>query len=309
MAIFPLRLQVAVGLLCSALAVNGAHAQKSAFVRKGPAPTGNAHQQLQHLLVTGLPGGVAAQAPPAFFQPDTLYQQIDGAADVYLLYEFRELLHQDFKSGKTEITADIYDMGKLENAFGIYAAERSPNYKFLTIGIEGYGSKGILNFVQDRYYVKLNGSGPNADPLLDQFADLLSARIAGERTRPSLLRKFPADHRVLHSEQYIRKDPLGHAFLAPAYVSTYSWQPEGKILISLAGDAAKAKSRLDQLSKHFKQSGECAPLPQAGVDAIRAKNSYEGRVLARTQGSYLVLVLNPPQNGERILKTIAETLQ
>lgn len=269
----------------------------------------NPQGQLQRLLSAPLPGRAAAEAAPAFFQPDNLYQQIDGAADVYLLYDFRELLHQNFKSGASEVTADVYDMGKPEDAFGIYAAERSPRYKFAILGTEGYRSKGVLNFIQDRYYVKLTGSGPNSDLLLGQFAQMLSTRIGGQRVQPALLRKFPLQNRIPHSEQYIRKDPLGHAFLAPAYVVTYTWGQEGKLLVSVANDAASAKSRLDLLSKHFKQSGECAAAPEAGTDAIRARNSFEGRVLARTQGAYVILLLNPPADGSQILKTMAQNLR
>ena len=87
---------------------------------------------------------------------------MDGGADVYLLYDFQVLLHQDFKSGQAELSTDIFDMGSAEDAFGIYAAERSPSYRFLDIGIEAYRSEGILNFLQDRYYIKLSGSGPGA---------------------------------------------------------------------------------------------------------------------------------------------------
>jgi len=104
-------------------------------------------------------------------------------------------------------------MDQTEDAFGIYAAERSPTYKFVSIGGEGYRDKGVFNFLQDHYYVKLSGSGANVDGLLDQFARLLSERIGGVRTLPALLVKLPREHRVPHSEQYVRKDPLGHAFL------------------------------------------------------------------------------------------------
>ena len=300
----PRHLLLGFGLLAGILL-----AQKATPKTTATKSAANPHQQLQHLLTAPLPGKAAAEAAPAFFQPDNLYQQIDGGADVYLLYDFRELLHQDFKSGATEVTADIYDMGRPEDAFGIYAAERSPKYKFAILGTEGYRSKGVLNFVQDRYYVKLTGSGTNSDPLLSQFAQILSARIGGQRAQPALLRKFPAEHRIAHSEQYMRKDPLGHAFLAPAYVATYAWGQEGKLLVSVSPDAASAKSRLDLLSKHFKQSGEWAAALEAGSDAIRAKNSFEGRVLARTQGPYVILLLNPPADGSQILKTMAQNLR
>jgi hypothetical protein len=265
--------------------------------------------QLQRLISSPLPGHTAAQGSPSVYTPDTLYQYIDGGADVYLLYDFQSLLHQELKNGAAELTADIYELRTPEDAFGIYAAERSPSYKFATIGVEGYRSKGLLNFVQDRYYVKLTGSGANSDPALDQLATTFSQRIGGVRTLPSLLRKLPQQGLVPRSQQYIRKDPLGHAFLAPAYVAIYGTQKQqSKILISVAGDSAGAKVRMDQLAAHFKQTGESLPAPELGPNGIRAKNSFEGPCIARTQGRYVILIINPATNGPGILKTVAQNL-
>lgn len=294
---------LSAAFVLASLIAGAAQAQSPRKIAGKPAP------EFQRLLAAPLPGAAKPEGSATQYRPDTLYQYIDGGADIYLLYDFRELLHQDFKSGANDLTADVYDMGRPEDAFGIYAAERSLTYKFITVGIEGYRSKGILNFVQDRYYIKLSGSGASVDPLLIQIANTLSERMGGARTKPALLRGLPAEKRVAHSEQYVRKDPLGHAFLAPAYLTSYAWQPEGKLLVSVAADPAAAKSRLEQLAKHLRQTGECAPAPEAGTDAIRGKNSFEGRMLARTQGPYVVLLLNPPQNGVQVLKAAAEHLR
>jgi len=268
------------------------------------------HPQLAKLLAEPLPGHPKPDGNASFYKPDTLYEYIDGGADVYLLYEFQVLQHQVFKSGAAEITADIYDMGKPENAFGIYSAERSPRYNYILVGAEGYRSKGVLNFFQDRYYVKLAGSGAGADALLDPFARTLSTRIAGSRTLPAVLSKLPRLRRVRHSEQYIRKDPIGHPFLAPAYVVSYaSTTKESKLLISVASDPASAKLRLDQLARHFKQSGECVPAPELGEGGIRAKNSFEGAIIAGTQGRYVLVLLNPAQDGPALLRSAAQSLR
>lgn len=277
-------------------------------VARAQSPS-SAYPQLAKLLAEPLPGHPKPEGEPAFYKPDSLYQYIDGGADVYLLYDFQSLMHQEFKSGAAELTVDIYDMGKSEDAFGIYSAERSPNYNYISVGTEGYHSRGVLNFFQDRYYVKLAGSGAGADALLDQLAHTLSTRIGGTRTLPAVLAKLPQLRRVRHSEQYIRKDPLGHPFLAPAYVVTYSSSPkESKLLVSVANDAAGAKGRIDQLAKHFKQTGECTAAAELGENAIRAKNSFEGSIIARTQGRYVVLMLNPPQGGPALLKSAALSL-
>lgn len=267
--------------------------------------------QLQSFVNDPLPAGVAREEAPSFYKPDNLYEYIDGGADIYLLYDFQRVLHQNFKTGNGELTVDIYDMGKPENAFGMYAAERSPRYKFVAIGVEGYRSEGTLNFLQDHYYVKLAASGAKASAALDPFARMLSKRIGGSAKAPLLLAKLPQEHRVAHSEQYVRKDPLGHAFLAPAYVVGYTWaaQRESKLVLSVANDSAGAKARLEQLASHFKQSGECVTAAELGENGIRAKNSFEGRVIARTQGRYLIALLNPPDNGAEILKKTAQGLQ
>ena len=75
---------------------------------------------------------------------------------MYLLYDFQLLLHGEFKAVAADFTADVYDMGKPEDAFGVYSVERSPKYSYIPVGAEGYRSKGVLNFFQDRYYVKLS---------------------------------------------------------------------------------------------------------------------------------------------------------
>ena len=299
------------GLICATLAAGVVQAQNSTPSNGAPRAqaSASAEKQLLSLLRQPLPGRATAQDSPAFYKAESLYQYIDGGADIYLLYDFRTLLHQDFKSGDVELTVDIYDMGKPEDAFGMYAAERSPKYKFASLGVEAYQSQGILNFLQGHYYIKLAGTGAKAGTLLDQFARILSQRIGGTLTMPSLLAQLPREHRVEHSEQYMRKDPLGHSFLAPAYVVAYVWgKEESKLVISIANDAAGAKARLEQLAKHFKETGECVAAAELGAGAIRAKNSFEGSVIARTQGRYLIVVVNPPQNGAEILNKTAQSL-
>ncbi|HZP00083.1 MAG TPA: DUF6599 family protein [Terriglobia bacterium] len=271
----------------------------------------SAEKQVRRLVNDPLPAGVKRDEAAVLYKPDNLYEYIDGGADIYLLYDFQRLLHQNLKSGDGELTVDIYDMGKAENGFGMYAAERSPRYTFIRLGVEGYRGEGTLNFVQGRYYVKLAATGAKAGAGLEPMARMLSRRIGGTAQAPALLAKLPGENRVAHSEQFVRRDPLGHAFLAPAYVVGYAWAGKGesKLVVSVAEDAARAKARLDQFARHFKQSGECAPAADLGENGIRGKNSFEGRVIARTQGRYLIALLNPPEQGAEILKRTAQGLQ
>jgi len=299
-------------LICGLLAAGFFPPQSSASGDGAPRTQASDFAQKHLLSFVGkpLPGHPTAQGAPSFYGPDNLYQYLDGGADVYLLYDFQVLLHQDLKSGQAELTVDIFDLGNSEDAFGMYAAERAPGYNFLDIGIEAYRNEGILNFLQDRYYIKLAGFGPGSDDLLEQFARVLSERIAGTRAFPPLLEKIPQEHRVKHSEQFTRKDPLGHPFLSPAYVVSYKQgESESKLLISVAKDPAEAKTRLESLVKYFRESGKCEAAPDLGDGAIQASNTFEGSVIAVAQGRYLIVVVNPAGDAAALLKKTAQDLK
>lgn len=265
--------------------------------------------KLSNLLRQPLPGSAAPQGAASSYNGDNLYQYIDGGADIYLLYDFKTLLHQNFKSGAADLTVDVYDMGNGDDAFGVYSSERSPKSRFLPIGAEGYRGQGILNFIAGRYYVKLSGSGPNSDALLVQFAQLLSKRIGASRALPALLASLPRQYRIAHSEQYIKKDPLGHAFLAPAYLVTYEeGKQQMKLVVSVASSAGGAKTRAEQLTRHFRQSGQAVSAPELGENGMRGSNSFEGNVMARTAGRYLIAIFNPGQNAAQVLNGAAQNL-
>jgi hypothetical protein len=299
-------------LICGLLAAGFFPPQSSASGDGAPRTQASdtAQKHLLNFVGEPLPGHPTVPGAPSFYGPDNLYKYLDGGADVYLLYDFQVLLHQDLKSGQADLTVDIFDMGSAEDAFGMYAAERAPGYNFLDIGTEAYRNEGILNFLQDRYYIKLAGFGPGSDDLLEKFARVLSERIAGTRSFPPLLEKIPQEHRVKHSEQFTRKDPLGHRFLSPAYAASYKQgELESKLLISVAKDPAEAKTRLEALAKYFRESGKCEAAPELGDGAIQASNTFEGRVIAVAQGRYLILVLNPASGAAALLKKTAQDLK
>jgi hypothetical protein len=191
---------------------------------------------------------------PIRFYSSDLYEYMDGGADIYHVYGVVAVAHQESNTGKTAITADIFDMGDPLKAFGIYAAERSPDYHFVAVGAEGYREQGLLNFLQDRYYVKLSGSGD-----LAKFAAAVSAKIGGGRSLPAVLDLLPPENRVPRSEQYLVQAPEGHEFLAPALSAEYVLGGrKTKVLISIAANAQEANGRVERLKQHYRRVGKTA---------------------------------------------------
>jgi hypothetical protein len=267
-------------------------------------------QQLLRLLPEPLLAGSISQQSQSFYSPDNHYEYMDGGADIFLLYRVRMVLHKDMRANGVDITVDVFDMGTADTAFGMYAAERTADEPFVTIGAEGYSNKGTLNFFQDRYYVKLTGFGDGADAALLVIARAISARIGTSPAFPATLARLPAGNRKPHSEQYMPNDPLGHAFLGPAYVAVYVLDgKESKVFITIARDDGDALRRFDQLKQNLAKTGQCMAAPELSESAIRASNSFEGNVIALTKGRFLVLLLHPTAHGDALLKAVAGELK
>ena len=257
-----------------------------------------ARERLSRLIPNPPPARAIAQEQPAVYTSSTLYEYMDGAADGFQDYDVQAVFHRDFKAGPVDVTVDIFDMGAPENAFGVYAAERSPKYDFVTIGAEGYRNEGILNFFQDRYYVKLAAFGEGADAALQQFAAAISERAGGEKGFPALLLKLPDAGRKPRTERYLRKDPLGQPFLGPAYQAVYEREGgESTLMVCVAANAADALSRVKSLEAHFRTTGQWSPAPEFGTGAARGSNSFEGTLVAAPGGRYVVILLNPSGNS------------
>ena len=256
-------------------------------------------QRLLATLPNPLPRHGKGDEAPSFYLSSNLYEYMDGGADIYQLYDVETLLHWDLHTSAGDLTLDVFDMGTPENAFGMFSAESSPAYDYFPLGVAAYRNDGIVNFAQDRYYVKLAAFGESSAAVLSEYATAISGRIGGSRELPALLRKLPEGGRKPHTEQYIRKDPLGHPFLAPVYQAVYvSGKEERKLLLSVGKDAADAAARLKQLGEHFQKTGKWETASGYGPGAMRGSNSFEGSVVVRVKGRYLVMLLNPGSGAE-----------
>jgi len=163
---------------------------------------------------------------PDFYDPETLFEYIDGASEAYLAYDFQGLLVAQYsreKGGEPLLTLEIYDMGRLENAFGIYSAERPQEANFINIGVEGYLEEGSLDFFINRYYIKilcfLEGKEANDAALL--FGQEVVKRIPERGSWPTLLAFFPRQGIVPHSQKFIRCNFLGFSYLSHGYQVSY----------------------------------------------------------------------------------------
>jgi hypothetical protein len=264
-------------------------------------------------LVPRAEGWKQAEALQSFF-PDNLYEYIDGAAESYLSYDFKELLVIQLKkeAGEATLTVEIYDMGKPVNAFGIFSAERYPENKAVPIGDLGYLEGEALNFLAGRYYVKLLsfGLGEGTALALTDYGQRIAAAIPEKGGLPPLLRVFPAEGLVARSEKSVKKNFLGYEFLHDGFLATYKIEGQEVDCFVAAADSEKeAEAALGGLLDFFAKDKQ---VPEKIALGYRVKNRYSQLTYIGHVRNVLCGVMRVPDGlgsaGEKLLGELTDSL-
>jgi hypothetical protein len=126
------------------------------------------------------------------FDRKTLFNHIDGAAEVYLAYNFQQAsVHRYLKTGHPDIVAEVYKMGSSEDAFGVFSLERQDPEAGIGQGSEFGG--GLLRFWKGRYFVSVlgEGEGKEIDAAVLSFGRKLESSIRETGPPPQILRYLP----------------------------------------------------------------------------------------------------------------------
>ncbi|MDH7515682.1 MAG: hypothetical protein QHI48_07410 [Bacteroidota bacterium] len=160
---------------------------------------------------------------PRSFDAGRLWDYIDGGADVYIDYGFKEVVTAEYVSGERTLVVEIYEMQTFEGAFGIYARERAPTYMFLPIGAEGYLEGSALNFYQGKWYVKSTAFTDDRETkaALRKMAETVSRYLGTYRKPPPFLQLFPPANRKRNSEGWEPKSFLGCTDMRGVFTAEY----------------------------------------------------------------------------------------
>lgn len=116
------------------------------------------------------------------FEPDNLWEKIDGKDGAFLTYGFERLdvmYYALTQAPELWFEAFIYDMGGAYNAFGVYASlHTGDETPWEHRGIKGAHSGNSVSFYTGRYYVTLIGSADQ--PALMKQIDAAAKELAGK---------------------------------------------------------------------------------------------------------------------------------
>jgi hypothetical protein len=147
--------------------------------------------------------GFRKSGQPDVFTPKTLFHYINGGAELYISYSFRQLTALNYsQAGGAEIKVDIFDMGHSYNAFGIFAHGRESLQREVGQGSE-YAA-GLLNFFRDRYYVSLLAYPESQEKkrVVYELARRIDQLIGKDGPLPPILNLLPTENLITHSVRY-----------------------------------------------------------------------------------------------------------
>lgn len=157
------------------------------------------------------------------YQPENLYEYINGAADAYLAYGFVHLLTRDFSYQDLKFSVDIYDMGSRLNAFGMYKTECPQDCNRLKIGVEAVVSPPYqCLLLKDFYYVKINVfEGEFTKETGEAVLKAIDSSLEGSAELPEELKLLPEKFKVKNSEGYNREAFIGLSILQRCVYAKY----------------------------------------------------------------------------------------
>lgn len=244
------------------------------------------------------------------FSPANLYYYIDGGADLYLKYDFQELKVADYVNDrKASVTIEVYRHKSPVHAFGIYSQERLGNANYLEIGAQGYGEKGVLNFLIADCYVKMSGVdiGAEESAVLLGFAKKIVENQGGTGSLPAILSSFPRSGEKKNSEKFIAREFLGYAFFHSAFTADY--ELSGKKFRLFVIEGSDREDCRNMIREYLKHTGNLQIKIEEG--RYQLKDPYHGGMDFYWQGKYIwgALDLADETLRSRVLKLFAEGLE
>ena len=137
-------------------------------------------------------GSWEMQHPDHYYNNETLYDYIDGGAELYISYNFVNVISRRYlRENSPDLVVEIFDMKASRNAMGLFSNMREKNQNEF-----GQGSQyieGSLIFWKDRYFIAISCITINED-IKDAIYDLagkIDKAIVSRGPVPEIVRLLP----------------------------------------------------------------------------------------------------------------------
>jgi len=254
----------------------------------------------------------------AKYNSRTLFDYIDGAAELYLAYGFQNLVVRRFeKPGQPPIMTELYEMASSEDAYGVFSFERQDE----PVGI-GQGSElggGLLRFWKGKYFVSVyaEGEGKEVEAAILNSGRAVANSIPATGPEPKIIQFLPGQKFGLvdKSIRYLKSHVLLNQrfFLSHENILSLSRETEAALATYLSNrqkvqlllirypNSSKAREALQSFTKAYMPDA-------AGKDRVKTE---DGRwTFARQANDYILIIFGASKEGdaEELLKPTEEKI-
>jgi hypothetical protein len=258
-----------------------------------------------------------AIAATAVYDTKSIFEYLDGGAEIYLAYGMTTAYARRYESpGKPAIEASVFTMREPAGAFGIFTYERMDDEAGIGQGSE-YGG-GILRFWQGRTFVFLQAETetPEVHDAVLALGREIATHLGSPSPLPALATVLPPDDQralalrytltptvIQNLEPALAGNPLDLPPSTPAVLGRYGRpQDNARILVMALPDTATAQRCARMFRERFITG------PATAGSALRFD---AGRSIADAAGRHLILLLEMPDTGtaRRHLQQIITSLR
>ncbi len=242
-------------------------------------------------LATGAPDELSALAPTGFaptgalerFDADTLYEKIDGKADLYLSAGFRGLTCRRFASAAdpgVAFEACVYRLADADAAFSVFSRQRRAGDAVDGLAPNAVATSNALFAARGSSYVEVVSADEGEPARAARLAFALAwAASVGPAAAAAAPAPFPPEGQVEGSVRLLKDSVFGFARLDDVYTAEYD---EG-------GDLATAFWSERRTADEARELGEALVQHLAGAGATRLEPLVPGATTLDALGSLEVV--------------------
>jgi len=260
------------------------------------------------------PQGWKVNVPVKTYDSKTLFELIDGEAELYFPYGFKRCYAIQYDSATNpddSATFEVYEQGTLLDAFGVYSNFREADSKLVELGAEGFAGSTNVVFYQDRYFVKGRLSGKVLDDKegLLTCAKEVSKGIFPNTAKPAELGLLKVAGIVPRTEQYIAQSLLGYECFTRGLIANATLDGKTvRVFIVMTDSPKAAEDVLTKYQDYLKTSkAENAWKETPNGKVLTAQDPLHKGMLLQQVGKCVVGIckLVDPSLGQPLLDQLA----
>ena len=262
------------------------------------------------------PPGLEPLNSPEVFDPDNLYEKINGQAELYLSAGFVRLKSQWFAEAKDSdsmFEVYIYHMGNGINAFSVYSVQRRGDIQKVDLAQFAYQTESSLYLVHGPYYLEIIATTPSEN-ILSKMTSLAQNFIKNTHVDTKSIKGlgfFPKENLDQNSIALIAKNAFGFDGLDRVFTATYNIDgSKVTAFISKRKTPQEAKDLAIDFHKHFIAFGGKDIKPGLAVKDIKMIEIMDTFDIMFSLNSYLAGVheASTKTQAEEVAKALAQTL-